>query len=268
MPSLVTDFGIVHYEVVGRGRPLLLLHGWLESWGIWQATMEYLGEQFRTYALDFWGFGESELYEGTYEVDAFVEMVRIFMDRLGIRHAPLVGHSMGGTVSLKFAARYPERTRKVVVVGSPIVGSSLAWFLKLMGTPLGFWMARHTPWVIKLFVRIFGPWITPDPTWPDRLIRDFSQGSVLAFFQSIASLKREDLRPFLPSIRHPVLGIYGSLDMIVDPGQWLVLKQGVMHAEIERFFSAGHFPMLDTPNAFHARLYQFLTRPERSQARE
>ncbi len=258
MPSLVTDYGIVHYEVEGRGKPLLLLHGWLESWGIWKNTMAYLSDTFRTYALDFWGFGESELYEGTHEVSAFVEMVRDFMNRLGIRFAPLVGHSMGGTVSLMFAAKYPERAKRVAVIGSPIVGDSLAWFLKLMGTPLGLWMVQRVPWVIKLFVRIFGPWITPDPSWPDRLIRDFSQTSILAFFQSIASLKQVDLRPLLPSIEQPVLGIYGAQDVIVNPNQWLVLKRGVHHAQVERFFSAGHFPMLDTPKAFNARLYQFL----------
>ena len=52
---------------------------------------------------------------------------------LGIVNAPLVGHSMGGTVSLSVAINYPERVSKVVVVGSPIVGSSLALLLKLAG---------------------------------------------------------------------------------------------------------------------------------------
>ncbi len=260
MPSLVTEHGLLHYEVYGRGKPLILLHGWLESWGIWEATMEYLGEYYRTYALDFWGFGESDLYEGTYTVQDFVQLVQQFMYRLGIARAPLVGHSMGGTVALTMAAFHPQSVDKVVVIGSPLVGDSLAWFLKLMGTSVGFWMVRHTPWLIKLFLRVFGPWITPDPTWPDRVIRDFSQTSVLAFFQSIASLKEVDLRPLLPRIRQPVLGIYGSQDIIVDPGQWLILKEYVLHSRIERLFSAGHFPMLETPRVFHALLYQFLVK--------
>lgn len=262
MPSLVTEYGILHYEVFGRGKPLILLHGWLESWGIWAATMEYLGEYFRTYALDFWGFGESDLYEGTYQVKDFVQLVGDFMYRLGIRRAPLVGHSMGGTVALTMAAQQPEQVEKVVVIGSPLVGDSLAWFLKLMGTSIGFWMVRYAPWLIKLFVRVFGPWITPDPSWPERVLQDFSQTSVLAFFQSIASLKAVDLRPLLPDIRQPVLGIYGAQDLIVNPNQWLVLKQHILHAQIERLFTAGHFPMLETPHAFHARLYQFLVKEE------
>ena len=44
MSSITTDQGIVHYEVYGRGRPVILLHGWLGSWGLWQETMAYLGQ--------------------------------------------------------------------------------------------------------------------------------------------------------------------------------------------------------------------------------
>ena len=64
VPSLVTDPGIIHYETYGRGRPVLLLHGWLGSWALWRNTIEVLGREFRTYALDFFGFGESGVAPG------------------------------------------------------------------------------------------------------------------------------------------------------------------------------------------------------------
>ena len=62
----------------------------------------------------------------SYAVQDFVSLVDQFMEQLGITQAPLVGHSMGGTVSLSTAIQYPNRVRKVVVIGSPIVGSSLS----------------------------------------------------------------------------------------------------------------------------------------------
>ena len=145
MSSITTDQGIVHYEVYGRGRPVILLHGWLGSWGLWQETMAYLGAFYRTYALDFWGFGESGKKRETYAVSDFVSLVDQFMEQLGIIHAPLVGHSMGGTVSLSVAIKYPERVSKVVVVGSPIIGSSLAPLLKLAGYRPIASMAMMTP---------------------------------------------------------------------------------------------------------------------------
>ncbi|HUG35099.1 MAG TPA: alpha/beta hydrolase, partial [Anaerolineales bacterium] len=159
MSSITTDQGIVHYEVYGRGRPVILLHGWLGSWGLWQETMEYLGKYYRTYALDFWGFGESGKKRDTYAIQDFVGLVKQFMDQLGISRAPLVGHSMGGTVSLSIAIRYPERVSKVVVVGSPIVGSSLAWPLKLAGyRPIAF-MLFNMMGVFRLGVRVASPFI-------------------------------------------------------------------------------------------------------------
>src|SRR3970040_1506707 len=113
MSSITTDQGSVHYEVFGRGHPVILLHGWLGSWGLWQETMEHLGRHFRTYALDFWGFGESGQQRQTFTVQDFVAMVDQFMEQLGIACAPLVGHSMGGTVSLMVAIQHPQRAQKV-----------------------------------------------------------------------------------------------------------------------------------------------------------
>ena len=91
---------------------MILLHGWLGSWGLWQETMAYLGRHYRTYALDFWGFGESGKKRDTYAVQDFVSLVDQFMEQLGIAQAPLVGHSMGGTVSLSVAIQHPERVRE------------------------------------------------------------------------------------------------------------------------------------------------------------
>ncbi len=259
MSSIVTQQGILHYEVMGRGKPLLLLHGWLESWRIWHDTMEFLSQQYRTYALDFWGFGESDTDRTAYRVDDFVEMVRYFMEHLGIRRAPIVGHSMGGTVALALTIRYPDKVERTAVVGSPIVGTSLAWFLRLAGNPSLGRLIHRFSFLLKVGVQVVFPLITPDPLWPERLQEDLSQTDLVAFFESIGSLHEVDLRPDLPKIKTPVLGIYGARDPIVDPNQWLVLKQGVLHAQIERPLTAGHFPMLEIPASFNLMLQRFLT---------
>ena len=152
MTSLVTERGIIHYESYGRGRPVLLLHGWLGSWELWRETIGVLGKEFRTYAIDFFGFGESSSKNNDdFNVDTYVELVHLFMDKLGIVKAPLIGHSMGGTVSLSTAIRYPEKVVKVCVIGSPIAGNSLNLLLKLSGYPAVarvFWVS---PYLLKLF---------------------------------------------------------------------------------------------------------------------
>lgn len=259
MASITTDQGILHYEVFGKGRPVILLHGWLGSWGLWQETMTLLGGTYRTYALDFWGFGESGRKRDTYEVQDFVDLVDQFMDRLGIISAPLIGHSMGGTVSLSMAIQNPQRTEKVVVIGSPIVGSSLALPLKLAGYRTNAFVLFHMFKLFRLFMlKIGSPLICKDPEFPKMMDRDLSQTTLESFLISISTLRKTDLRPRLGQIRVPVMGMYGDKDNIVDPNQWQDLKNGVAHARIERYPNAGHFIMLDDPEDCVGKIKEFL----------
>jgi pimeloyl-ACP methyl ester carboxylesterase len=257
--SITTDQGIVHYEVYGRGRPVILLHGWLGSWGLWQETMSFLGQHYRTYALDFWGFGESGKKRETYAVQDFVSLVGQFMEQLGIVRAPLVGHSMGGTVSLSVAIRYPERVSKVVVVGSPIVGSSLAPLLKLAGYRMNAFLLFNMMGPFRMFMKYhYSKAICSDPRFPDMMDRDLSKTTLASFLLSIASLRRTDLRPMLNQIKVPAMGIYGDKDKVVSALQWQPMKEGIPHAQIVRFENAGHFPMLEEPKNFNDRLRSFL----------
>lgn len=266
MSSITTDQGIVHYEVYGRGKPVILLHGWLGSWGLWQETMGFLGKYYRTYALDFWGFGESGKKRETYAVQDFVSLVDQFMEQLGIANAPLVGHSMGGTVSLSVAIKYPERVSKVVVVGSPMVGSSLALPLKWAGyRPIAF-LLFNMMGLFRLAMRVASPIICRDERFADMMDRDLSRTTLESFLLSIASLRRTDLRPMLGQINVPAMGMYGDRDVIVDPSQWQPMQQGIPHAHIERFPAAGHFPMLEEPQNFGERLKAFLDLKESAPA--
>ncbi len=270
MPSLVTDPGIIHYETYGRGRPVLLLHGWLGSWSLWRDTIEVLGHEFRTYALDFFGFGESGVVNAseieaqrrrnTFAIPTYVEMVYQFMDRLGIKKAPLIGHSMGGTVALSMAIRHPEKVVKVCVIGSPVNGNSLNLLLKLSGNPTVasvFWLFGGRG--LLLFLRGYSYFMAKDGRAMARMItKDVSKISAESFFQSIGTLRKTDLRPELDKITVSTLGMYGKRDIIVRPTENETLKTGVPHAQIEWFPDAGHFIMMDSPERFITTLRTWL----------
>ena len=248
----------MHYEVFGRGRPVILLHGWLGSWGLWRETMTYLGQSYRTYALDFWGFGESGKKRTTYDVQDFVSLVDQFMEHMGIVSAPLVGHSMGGTVSLSVALKYPKRVQKVVIIGSPIVGSSLAIPLKFAGYRFIAWPLFHMMGAFRFGMRIASPFICSDPNFPDLMDRDLSRTTLESFLLSISSLRKTDLRPGIKELDIPVMGMFGDADNIVNPKQGEVLKACLLDSRIERFPEAGHFIMLDNPPVFMEKLKRFL----------
>lgn len=258
MSSITTAQGVLHYEVYGRGKPVILLHGWLGTWGLWQDVMASLGQSYRTYALDFWGFGDSGKQNSTFQVQDFILMVRQFMDQMGIVSAPLIGHSMGGTVSLSYACQFPERAEKVVIIGSPIVGSSLALPLKLAGIPPIARLLFSSFGLFRMGMRAASPLISRGEDFPDMMDRDLSKTTMDSFFRSISSLRRWDIREEIKNVEIPVMGMFGLRDIIVNPNQWKALQDGVPHSRIEIFKKAGHFIMLDEPEEFKEKIFDFL----------
>jgi pimeloyl-ACP methyl ester carboxylesterase len=264
--TLVTEQGIIHYEAYGRGRPVLLLHGWLNSWEVWRETVQVLGREFRVYALDFLGFGDSGDRAEEYSVRNFTRMVSQFMDRMGILRAPIVGHSMGGTVALSGALQYPEKVVKVIVVGSPIEGTSLSPLLKLAANRTWINLGQNQPVLYSLFQAGFKPilrgyshFLARDGGALGRMLTDdMSKLAITPFIESITTLRETDLRQQIGSLQMPILGVYGRKDLIVDPKQAKVLKTYAPDAEIAWFTGSGHFPMMDERERFFEVLRTFL----------
>ena len=100
--------------------------------------------------------------------------------------------------------------------------------------------------------------ITSDRRWFDMIDQDLSRTTVDSFLMSISSLHRTNLVSDLKNLQMPVMGIYGKKDILVNPMQWKLLQENVSNVHIERFESAGHFPMLDQPDKFKKTLLAFL----------
>lgn len=121
MSAITIENDLVHYEALGRGRPIILVHGWLGSWRYWVPTMQHLSGKYRTYALDLWGFGDSGKDINKCTVRDHVTLLFKFFENMGIRKAVLVGHSLGAAVCLNFARQYPEFTHRLFLISPPLV---------------------------------------------------------------------------------------------------------------------------------------------------
>ena len=183
-------------------------------------------------------------------------MVDQFMEVMGIQSAPIIGHSMGGTVALKMALNHPERVLKTAIVGAPIVGDSLNYLLQLGGKR---WIADtlfQVPMVLRMVIWYV---LSGDSARVKRMIlRDVSRTNVESFFRSIEDLHRTDLSQRMGEISVPTLGIFGQRDNIVHPGQADILRKGVPHAQIQMMSRSRHFPMVDEPALFRQTLLSFL----------
>jgi pimeloyl-ACP methyl ester carboxylesterase len=255
--SLTTEQGTVHYEAIGQGSPVVFLHGLFSSWDVWQQTMEFLGPRYRTYALDF-SVSNSPNGSRLHAIRELVGLVDAFMDRLGLDCAPLVGHCMGGTVSLAMAIVHPVRVAKLGIVCAPVAGSSLTPGARFLGRRLTAAVLRAFPGLLRRGLHRVVPALTQDRQRLDADSRDLSRDWAASLCARIASLANTDLRPHLKEIRVPTLGVYGGQDLIVNPHEWETLATGIPGARVECFDEAGHFPMLDDPARFRQALLPFL----------
>jgi pimeloyl-ACP methyl ester carboxylesterase len=105
----------IFYRLEGKGIPVLLLHGFGEDGNIWNKQAEHLRKNYCIIIPDLPGSGQSETLEGECTMDDYAEVIKTIADEVILNHQKeeshhfcLIGHSMGGYITLAFAERYPE----------------------------------------------------------------------------------------------------------------------------------------------------------------
>lgn len=106
------------YQGDPNGIPVIMLHGYTDSWFSFSQVLPLLGQKFRVYTLDQRGHGESDRPIGGYAMQQFAADVVAFMDAMNIKQATIVGHSMGSFVAQHVAVQTPERVKRLVLVAT------------------------------------------------------------------------------------------------------------------------------------------------------
>ena len=247
MSAIILDEGLVHYEVLGRGRPLVFLHGWLGSWRYWMPTMDSLSDRFRTYAYDMWGFGDSDRNPQRYSLEAYVAQLDLFMEGLGVLKASLVGHAMGAAVALLFAELFPDRVDRVMAVSTPLAAPAISKRLLSGGG--------------SLLDRTLGRRAASDYPEVEIEATKTDVNAVVATARSLGTLNLRDALDQLDSTL--TLLVYGNKDPFVTPLTTDDLRDLDGNVRPIGLNDSGHFPMLDEASKFQRLLRDFLdVRPE------
>ncbi len=240
MSAILLEGQIVHYEVLGRGRPIIFLHGWLGSWRYWIASMQVASTSFRAYALDLWGFGDTAHDMQHYGLPQQAELLRHFLDEMGIGKVALVGHGLGALVGLNFCSRWPELVDRMMAVNCPASPQAIHPRLRSSSlTDLLNWLKGKTPEA-------------------ETALSDAVKADPRAVLASVDTFQANGLFAQMHQSAISCLLVYGQNDTLITPissSEALHLPYMMHQIVLE---NCGHFPMIDDAARFNRLLIDFL----------
>lgn len=255
----------VHYLKGGTGHPLILLHGGGSHAGEWTNIIKPLSEHYQLYIVDRPGCGLSDTfdYRGVDLQEHAVTFIQSFMDAIGLEKAMFMGQSMGGYFSICFAIRYPERLKKLLLIGAPAgMNRWIPYVLRLMGTKginrvLMNTLAKPSPENVKHFHEQL--LVADVDNLSDDYIRHVyysqllpgAQKSFLSLLENALTLKgwRKSLYigDKLSHLNIPVRFVWGDQDAFEKPENALPKISVIEDYTFEKVENAGHCPWLDQP---------------------
>ena len=235
--------GRVEFPADGRG--IVFLHGAGGNGQIWHMQRRLLGEGRFACAPDLPGHGRSE-GQASDSVEAYADVVMAFLDAVGIRHATLVGHSMGGAVAQTCALSCPDCVENLVLIGTGA---------KLTVAPVIFTVLRQAP---ETFAEIAQGFAFAAGTAPGL------RATILEFLDPRVALTdfiacdRFDARERIDAIRARTCVIVGAEDRMTPPKWSRFLSEKIPGAEYHEIPEAGHMAMIEKADAVAAVLHSFL----------
>lgn len=253
------------YVRMGSGPVVLLLHGLGCDHTTWAPVMESLARTHTVIAPDLLGHGSSDKPRADYSVGGYANGMRDLLTVLGVDSATVVGHSFGGGVAMQFAYQYPERTERLVLVGSGGLGPDVSPAIRAITTPgfhqvMGLLSApglRHVATAsMRLLarsrvsqVRDLGEVADIYDSFKDPRTRAAIRHVVRAVVDWRGQIVTMSDRAYLTEAM-PMCVIWGADDMVIPVSHASNASALAPSARIEVVPNAGHFPHRDHPERF------------------
>ncbi len=248
----------VCYSDKGKGRVIVLLHGFLESLEIFDEFSEKLSKHFRVISIDLPGHGKTPCIGYVHSMELMAECVKAVMDSLNIRKYVLVGHSMGGYAALAFAELYPQHVSGLCLFHSTALPDSeekkkdrdrVAEIVK----------NDHTQFVSDLIPKLFAAenlsLLKEEVVKAKQIALETPKEGIVAALKGMKERPSREL--VLKNAKHPVLFIIGKKDIILA---WenLLLLAGLPKKSVQVVLEhAGHMGFYEAPEETYKAVKKF-----------
>lgn len=250
---------VISYDVTGRGRAVVFIHGWTHNKSVWDDQVAVFSKRYRVLRYDSRGYGRSTGFD-----DESLEPtdLMILLEALRIDHAYIVGHSRGGGIALRFAAAYPEKVDALVLYGAVLPGISPPPpdFLELFASLPGLAKQHGLDSVGKMLLATDLAWVPPGRAdvserlrklWASYSGKDLLDPRPESGVVPVPTIAR------LSTLRIPTLVIIGDHELPFIAAQADTFVHRMPNAKKVVIPNAGHGAHFVQPTTFNGALLDF-----------
>lgn len=230
----------VYYQSLGKGPDIVLLHGWGQDVSTWWGVAEDLCKYGKLWMIDLPGFGRSQTPSKAFGNTEYAEVIEEFIEKNKIKNPILIGHSLGGRVVIKMAARKQYDYPKIILEDAAGIKPKQDGI-----KPLIYLGAK----IFKYLVPNIG---TMKQVWRAKFYNSLEADYVDAgqMKGTLTRLLSEDLRGELSKITAETLIIWGEVDRAVPVSDGQLMYRKIENSRLEIIDGVGHFPHLEERGKF------------------
>ena len=245
----------INYYVAGQGPPVILLHGFGSGAYSWRYVAPALAADHRVFALDLKGYGLSDKPDdGKYAISDQADMVAAFIQTQDLHNLTIIGHSMGGGVTLmtyfKVRKSDPARIKKMVLIDSAGYPQEMPWFIAFAQLPV---VSTVGPWIVSprltTIMALRKCYYYKDKITEDQIDAYTYYGSLPGAREAVVATAKEiapdDIQAVIArykTIKVPVLIIWGEDDEVVPLSVGKHFKRDIPDSELVILPKCGHIP--------------------------
>lgn len=255
----------ISFEVIGNGKPIVLIHGFPLSNEMWQAQADLLAANgFRVILPDLPGFGENNPPSNFYSIEEMAMQIAKLLESLEIDRTIIGGLSMGGYVLLNLFRLLPEKFSAVILCDTTYLAdteekqkSRFELISKIENQGTSALIETMLPNLISEDTK------QNNPALKVKLVETFSKVNPVSAINALQSMaERKDNSATLKQISVPTLLIFGEFDKVTNLEIARMMNQMINESELVIIEKAGHFSNLEQPEKFNNALLNFCTRVE------
>lgn len=258
--KVLIDGAAVRYRTAGKGKPVMLLHGFGENGRVWDGAADFLKEKYKLITPDLPGSGASAM-PGDMSIEGMSMVAEAIREAEGLEQFTLIGHSMGGYIALAYAEKYPQRLNGLGLFHSTAYADSEE---KKETRRKGIAFIREHG--ALAFLKTTTPNLFSDDTMKNNAgladhfmdeIGNFSEEALVSYYE--AMIARPDRTQVLRDSKIPILFVIGKADKAVSPEDMLKQSHIPEKAYIHVMQSSAHMGMLEEPGKANKILDEFLS---------